>query len=288
MQLTSKKKILNCGGKLVDLSFPKVMGILNVTPDSFYDGGRYNTSERIYERVEEIVSSGADIIDVGAVSTRPGAEEIPVKEELLRLEPALEIIRKHYPESIVSVDTYRSEVVREVVQNYGVQIINDISAGKMDPQMHNTVALFNVPYIVMHMQGRPENMQLRPEYEDVTCEIFRFLSEKVKSLKELGVKDIIIDPGFGFGKRPEHNYRLAKDLDIFGFMELPLLVGFSRKSMVYKLLGLPSGESLTGTIVFNTMALMKGADILRVHDVKEAVEAVKIFCEVNGREDSEK
>ncbi len=284
MEILNKKKTLNCGGKIVDFSDPKVMGILNVTPDSFYDGGRYITNDAIERRVEEIVSSGADFIDVGAASSRPGAKLIPPDEELERLEPALDIIRKRHPESIVSVDTYNSEVARNVAENYGVEIINDISSGTIDGRMFETIASIGVVYVIMHMQGRPENMHLNPVYDDVTNDVIHFFSEKTAGLKKLGVCDVIIDPGFGFGKSPEHNYRLVKDLDVFNFFDLPVLTGFSRKSMVYKLLGLPPEDALAGTIAFNTIALIKGADILRVHDVKEAVETVSVYKAMRGEE----
>ncbi len=278
MRIFNKKKTLNCGGRIIDLSVPKVMGILNVTPDSFYDGGRYTSHDSILKRVEEIVSSGADIIDVGAASSRPGAKQITAGEEIERIEPALKIIRKKFPATIVSVDTFEPEVARHVVKNYGVEIINDISAGTMDERMFETIASLGVVYVIMHMKGMPENMQKNPVYEDVVREVSGFLSERVALLKKLGVSDIIIDPGFGFGKAPEHNYSLVKNLDFFNFLDLPVMVGFSRKSMVYRLLGLPPSEALAGTIALNTIALIKGADILRVHDVREAAETVKIYC----------
>ena len=267
---------INVNGKLMDLSEPQVMGILNVTPDSFYAGSRAETERDITQRIHQIVNEGASIIDIGAYSSRPNAQHISAEEEMSRLRTGLELIRKHHPEAIVSVDTFRADIARMCVEEYGVAIINDISAGNMDKQMFPTIARLGVPYIIMHMKGTPQNMQENPHYDHFLKEIFYYFSEKVQKLRDLGAKDIIIDPGFGFGKTIEHNYELMNHLEEFHLFELPILVGISRKSMIYKLLGITPEEALNGTTALNTIALTKGAHILRVHDVKEAVECVKI------------
>ena len=267
---------INVNGKLMDLSEPQVMGILNVTPDSFYAGSRAETERDITQRIHQIVNEGASIIDIGAYSSRPNAQHISAEEEMSRLRTGLELIRKHYPEAIVSVDTFRADIARMCVEEYGVAIINDISAGNMDKQMFTTIAQLGIPYIIMHMKGTPQNMQENPHYDHFLKEIFYYFSEKVQKLRDLGAKDIIIDPGFGFGKTIEHNYELMNHLEEFHLFELPILVGISRKSMIYKLLGITPEEALNGTTALNTIALTKGAHILRVHDVKEAVETVRI------------
>ena len=267
---------INVNGKLMDLSEPQVMGILNVTPDSFYAGSRAETERDITQRIHQIVNEGASIIDIGAYSSRPNAQHISAEEEMSRLRTGLELIRKHYPKAIVSVDTFRADIARMCVEEYGVAIINDISAGNMDEQMFSTIARLGVPYIIMHMKGTPQNMQENPHYDHFLKEIFYYFSEKVQKLRDLGAKDIIIDPGFGFGKTIEHNYELMNHLEEFHLFELPILVGISRKSMIYKLLGITPEEALNGTTALNTIALTKGAHILRVHDVKEAVETIRI------------
>ena len=267
---------INVNGRLMDLSEPQVMGILNVTPDSFYAGSRSETEKDITERLHQIIDEGASIIDIGGYSSRPSAEHISVKEEMNRLRNGLEIIRKHSPNAIVSVDTFRADVATMCVEEYGVAIINDISAGQMDKEMFSTIARLGVPYIIMHMKGTPQDMQVSPQYDHFLKEIFYYFSKKVQKLRDLGVKDIIIDPGFGFGKTLEHNYELMNHLEEFNLFELPLLVGISRKSMIYKLLGTTPEEALNGTTALNTLALLKGANILRVHDVREAVETTKI------------
>lgn len=269
-------KYINVNGKLMDLTQPQVMGILNVTPDSFYAASRKQTEEEIAARARQILDEGASIIDIGAYSSRPNAENISPEEEMRRLSAGLEIINKVCPGAIISVDTFRAEVAERCVKEYGVALINDIAAGEMDARMFETVAELNVPYIMMHMQGTPQNMQLTPHYDNLLQEIFLYFAKKVQQLHDLGVNDIILDPGFGFGKTLEHNYELMNSLEEFRTFELPLLVGVSRKSMIYKLLGGTPQEALNGTAVLNTIALMKGADILRVHDVQAAVEAVKI------------
>lgn len=267
---------INVKAQLLDLSTPQVMGILNVTPDSFYSASRMQTEQEIAERVQQIIDEGASIIDIGAYSSRPNAVHISSNEEMDRLRMGLEIINRYHPEAIVSVDTFRAEIAERCVEEYGAAIINDISAGEMDKQMFETVTRLKVPYIMMHMQGTPQNMQQQPHYENLLKEIFLYFAQKIQQLRDLGMKDIILDPGFGFGKTLEHNYELMEHLEEFRLFELPLLVGVSRKSMIYKLLGNSPQEALNGTTVLNTVALMKGAHILRVHDVHEAVEAVRI------------
>lgn len=267
---------INVNGRLTDLSKPQVMGILNVTPDSFYAGSRAETEQAIIQRLHQIVEEGASIIDVGAYSSRPNAQHISMDEEMKRLRIGLNLIQKHIPNAVVSVDTFRADVAKMCVEEYNVALINDIAAGSMDEQMFTTIARLRVPYIIMHMQGTPQDMQENPHYDNLLKEIFYHFSKKVQQLRDLGVKDIILDPGFGFGKTIEHNYQLMNHLEEFKLFELPLLVGISRKSMIYKLLGTTPEEALNGTTALNTIALMKGANILRVHDVKAAVEAVTI------------
>ena len=268
---------INVNGRLMDLSEPQVMGILNVTPDSFYAGSHGVTEGYIIDRIHQIMNEGASIIDIGACSTRPGADQVSAEEEMSRMRMGLELIRKHRPDAIVSVDTYRADVAKMCVEEYGAAIINDISAGQMDKDMFTTIARLGIPYIIMHMKGTPKDMQVNPEYDHFLKEVFYYFSEKVQRLRDLGVKDIIIDPGFGFGKTLEHNYELMNHLEEFSLFELPLLVGVSRKSMIYKLLGTTPEEALNGTTALNTVALLKGAHILRVHDVREAVETVRII-----------
>ncbi len=271
-----QSKYINVNGFLLDLSSPCVMGILNVTPDSFYAGSRMQTEIDITHRIEQIVGEGAGIIDVGAYSSRPNAENVSPAEEMERLRMGLGILRKVQPDAVVSVDTFRADVARMCVEEYGVAIINDIAAGEMDGDMFRTVADLNVPYIMMHMQGTPQNMQQNPHYDNLLKEVFMYFARKAQQLRDLGVKDIILDPGFGFGKTVEHNYELLAHLEEFRIFELPLLAGVSRKSMIYRLLGTTPQEALNGTTVLDTICLLKGADILRVHDVREAVETVKI------------
>lgn len=267
---------INAGGRLLDLGKPAVMGILNATPDSFYAGSRTQSEEEIAQRVHQILDEGAAIIDVGAYSSRPGADDVPAAEEMRRLRHALAIIRREAPEAIVSIDTFRADVAKMCVEEEGAHIINDISGGMLDKNMFRTVARLGVPYILMHIQGTPRTMQQHPHYENLEQEVFLFLSERVDRLRSAGVKDIILDPGFGFGKTLAHNYQLMDHLEDFSEFNLPLLVGISRKSMIYRLLGGTPGDALGGTIALNTIALMKGAHILRVHDVRAAVETVQI------------
>ena len=269
-------KSLNVNGRLLDFSTPQVMGILNVTPDSFYAGSRMQTEADIAARARQILDEGASIIDIGAYSSRPAAEHISAEEEMKRLSTGLEILNRNHPEAIISVDTFRADIAERCVNDYGVAIINDIAAGEMDDRMFETVARLGVPYIMMHMQGTPQNMQKRPRYDNLLKEVFMYFAKKVQQLHALGAKDIILDPGFGFGKTLDDNYELMANLEEFSIFELPLLVGVSRKSMIYRLFDATPQEALNGTSILNTIALIKGADILRVHDVREAVEAVKI------------
>lgn len=272
-----KIKQINLNGILTDLSVPQVMGILNVTPDSFYAGSRKQTEAEIAARACEILERGGSIIDVGAYSSRPNATHISEEEEMERLRRGLQIIGKECPGAVVSVDTFRADVARMCVEEYGVAMINDIAAGEMDERMFPMAARLGVPYIIMHMQGTPQNMQQQPHYENVVKEVICYFARKVQQLRELGVKDIIVDPGFGFGKTLEHNYQLLDHLDDFSVLGQPLLVGVSRKSMIYRLLGGGPEDALNGTTAVHTVALMKGADILRVHDVREACQAVAVL-----------
>ncbi|MCQ2229925.1 MAG: dihydropteroate synthase [Bacteroidales bacterium] len=279
-----RQRLINIKGGLYEFDRPKVMGILNLTPDSFYDGGRYfDMTDSIHQRIDQIMSEGADMVDVGAYSSRAGADDVSAEEEWRRLATGLEVVNKYYPDAIVSVDTFRAGVARKCVEQAGVAIINDISGGELDNDMFATVADLHVPYILMHMKGTPQNMQSAPQYDNVTEEVVSYLSGRVLELRKLGVSDIIIDPGFGFGKTVEHNYRLMKEMRDFDVFDMPVLVGISRKSMIYKVLGGTPADSLNGTTILNTFALMNGADILRVHDVKEAVECVKLFEKLEGR-----
>ena len=266
---------INCKGKLINMSSPKVMGILNITPDSFYDGGVYSTSSEILNQAEKMLNEGATFIDIGAYSSRPNAKHINEEEELNRILPIVEILLLEFPEIILSIDTFRSNIARKCI-TYGAAIINDISAGALDKNMFGTIAELNVPYILMHMKGNPQNMQTNPIYKDVTKEVISFFSEKINELRALKVNDIIVDLGFGFGKTLEHNYELLQKLDLFKIFDLPILAGISRKSMLYNLLETTPQKALNATTAANTIALINGATILRVHDVKEAVETIKI------------
>ena len=275
-----RKHTINLNGKLIDLSNPIVMGILNVSPDSFFDGGKYTNEEAILQRAEQIVEEGATIIDIGAVSTRPGSGIMSTKEELTRLLPAVTAIRKKFPEIPISIDTFRSWVALRVIDECGDCMINDISGGDFDEHMFETVGKLGMPYILMHIQGTPQSMQDDPQYDDIIKDISKYFSEKVRKLVKAGVKDVIIDPGFGFGKTLDHNYDLLNRLDSFKVFQLPVMAGVSRKSMIHKLLEIDVADSLTGTITANTLALLGGADILRVHDVKDAVDTVRIFTKM--------
>lgn len=273
---------INVSGTLIPLSTPKVMGILNVTPDSFFSGSRKQTEEEIRGRVSEIVSEGGDFIDIGAYSSRPGADDVSPEEEMNRLRTGMKIVRELAPDIPVSVDTFRADVARMSVEELGVNIINDISGGELDPEMFPTVAKLGVPYILMHMKGTPQTMQQSPHYDDIVKEVTLYFAEKVQRLRDLGQKDIILDPGYGFAKSLEHNYQLLRHQEMLQVFDLPILVGVSRKSMIYKLLGTTPQEALNGTTVLHTIALTKGASILRVHDVKEASECIKILREIRS------
>ncbi|NII85149.1 dihydropteroate synthase [Pedobacter sp. SG908] len=269
------RESLNIKGKLIDLSSPKVMGILNITPDSFYSNSRTKSIDEALTKAAQFLDEGATFIDIGGYSSRPGAKDISTSEEVDRLVPVVESLVKAFPEAVISIDTFRAKVAQETI-SAGAHIINDIAAGDMDEQMFETVAKLQVPYIIMHMQGTPQNMQQNPVYNNVLLDVIDYLAKKVAALKALHIHDVIIDPGFGFGKTIEHNYGLLKQMEAFKIFKLPVLVGFSRKGMIYKTLGTTAAEALNGTTVLNTIALQKGAGILRVHDVKEAVECVKL------------
>ena len=271
-----RKSTLNAGGKIVSLASPVVMGILNITPDSFFDGGRYTASGAFLARAETMLQEGATILDIGGYSSRPGATNISPDEELERVIPAIKAVRQAFPHCLISIDTFRARVAEEAV-NAGANIINDISGGELDADMFKTVGRLKVPYILMHMRGTPQTMNRLTEYEDVVLDLVTFFEQKTAALRALGVADIILDPGFGFAKTIDQNYEVLRRLDDLKVMGLPLLVGLSRKSMTYKMLEVPAAEALAGTIALNTIALMHGANILRVHDVKEAVQTIKLF-----------
>lgn len=271
-----KKKTLKINGKLFEIDKALIMGIVNLTPDSFYSESRFSNIDTVLKTIDEMLKNGADIIDIGAVSTRPGAKSVTEEEEISRLLPFFKIIRKQFPEIIISLDTYRANVAKLFVNDFNVSIINDISAGCYDSKMFETIKELDVSYIMMHIKGEPENMQNSLDYEDVTIDVLKYFSEKIAKLKLLGVNDIIIDVGFGFGKSVEHNYQLLNDLGKFKIFGLPILAGISRKSMINKVLNISPKDALNGTTVLNTIALLNGADILRVHDVREAVECRKL------------
>jgi len=269
-------RYINVRGNLIDLSVPKVMGIINVTPDSFYEGSRFMEDNEIIRIASKMIKDGADILDVGGYSSRPGAENITAEEERTRVIKAVKLINRELPEAIISIDSFRSEIVLEAVTECGAGIINDISGGESDANMFSVVERLRVPYIMMHMQGVPGTMQKNPVYDDVVADILRWFGDRIFRLQSMGVSDIIIDPGFGFGKTTAHNFEMLRHLGDFSIAGLPVLVGVSRKSMIWKTLEITPGEALNGTSVLNTVALLNGADILRVHDVKEAVQAVKL------------
>lgn len=270
---------INCKGKLIDLTVPKVMGILNVTPNSFFDGGKYKKESEILSQVEKMIRDGAIFIDIGAYSSKPNAELVSVEEELSRIIPVVDLILQHFPETLISIDTFRSEVAQACLEK-GAAMINDISAGNLDEKMLDVIAKYKVPYSMMHMRGTPQTMQSLTDYQDIVKEMLFYFSEKMAMARSLGINDLIVDPGFGFAKTLDQNYEILKHLDLFDMLELPLLVGVSRKSMVYKPLNSSAGEALNGTTVLNAIALTKGAKILRVHDVKEAVETVQLLNKI--------
>lgn len=267
---------LNCKGVLIDLNSPKVMGILNITPDSFYDGGKYHSDKLLLNQAEKLLSEGATFIDVGAYSSRPGASAISEEEEYQRIAPVLDLLLKHFPQALISIDTFRSTIAKKCL-DMGAAIVNDISGGSLDPEMLAVIAEKRVPYIMMHLKGTPQNMASNTSYENLLEELFLYFSQKIAAATKLGITDIIIDPGFGFSKNTQQNFQLLKDLKLFKTIDLPILVGISRKSMVYKTLGITAEDALNGTTALHMIALQNGANILRVHDVKEAVECIKLF-----------
>lgn len=279
----SKKFSINLSGRLMNLDTPRLMGILNVTTDSFYDGGKYNNKKRISERVIKVIEEGADIIDLGACSTRPGSVLITEKEEIQSLISAAKVIRSHYPDIPLSIDTFRSEAARIMINDFSANMINDVTAGESDNKMIPLIAESRVPYVVMHIQGSPATMQVNPSYNNVVNEIILYFSNKIHHLKSQGIMDYIIDPGFGFGKTIEHNYQIINELNEFSILEAPIMVGISRKYMIYKHLETDAENALNGTTALHMVALMKGANILRVHDVKEAAETIKLFKKLTSQ-----
>jgi dihydropteroate synthase len=278
-----KPRYINTGGELLDLEIPRVMGILNITPDSFYKDSRYNTDSEILKAATVMLENGADILDIGGYSSRPGAEDISTEEERTRVLKAVKLVRREFPEAILSIDTFRAEIALEAVVECGANMINDISGGDADDKMFSIVGELNVPYIIMHMKGNPRIMQNKPVYEDIVADIMKWFGERIFRLQSAGMKDIIIDPGFGFGKTTDQNFELLRRLGDFSVTGLPVLVGISRKSMIWKTLNIAADEALTGTTALNAIALFNGADILRVHDVKEAVQTVQLIMKVRDK-----
>ncbi|MDT0691081.1 dihydropteroate synthase [Salegentibacter sp. F188] len=270
---------INCRGNLIDLSEPKIMGIINITPDSFFSGSRTETENDILKKAEQMLTEGADFLDVGGYSSRPGAEDISVEAEVERVIPVIELLLKNFPDAILSIDTFRSKVAEESIEA-GAHIINDISAGSLDKDMMPIIAKFQVPYIMMHMKGTPQTMKELNQYDDLIQEILFYFSEKVRKARDLGINDLIIDPGFGFAKNIQQNFNLLSSLEAFKILELPILAGLSRKSLIYKTFNTTAENALNGTTVLNTISLQKGANILRVHDVKEAAECVKLLSRI--------
>lgn len=280
-KLFSTNKTLNLGGRLIDLRVPKIMGILNITPDSFYDGSRFTIETEILEGAEKMLQEGATILDVGGYSSRPGAEDISVTEELKRVTEAIRAILRRFPEALLSVDTFRSDVAAAAVQE-GAVMVNDISGGSLDETMLKTVAGLNVPYVLMHLRGTPQTMTQHTQYENLVKDITDYFHQKTAQLQAFGIRDIIIDPGFGFAKTPAQNFELLNHLEYFGILGKPVLAGLSRKSMIWRTLALKPEEALNGTTALNTVALLKGASILRVHDVKEAQQVIQLLQEVTS------
>ncbi len=274
MQVPQKNITLNLKGKLRIIDHPMVMGIINATPDSFYVGSR-KSEDNVLRTAEKMLTDGAEILDIGAYSTRPGAQEVSVEEELKRAIPIIKIIHQHFPDTIISIDTFRAEIARAAVE-VGASIINDVSAGEDDANMFDTVAKLGVPYIMMHKRGTPQTMTKLTQYEDIVLDVLNYFTNRISAAKLAGIKDLIVDPGFGFAKTMEQNYQLLKSLDRFAILELPILVGVSRKRMIQQIIDTSAADALNGTTVLHTLALLKGADILRVHDVKEAAESVKL------------
>jgi dihydropteroate synthase len=277
-----KPRYINAGGRLLDLDVPKVMGILNITPDSFYKGNRYRSDNEILKAAGIMLKDGADILDIGGYSSRPGAPDITAEEEGSRVLNAIKLISGEFPEAVISVDTFRADIAQEAVERCGAHIINDISGGDADELMFGVVQKLNVPYILMHMKGNPRTMQDNPVYDDIVADILKWFGERIFRLRSAGVKDIIIDPGFGFGKTISHNFELLRRFGDLSVAGLPVLAGLSRKSMIWKTLGITADEGLTGTIALNTVALLNGADILRVHDVREAVQTVRLVTRLKN------
>ena len=273
---------INCKGQIIDLTTPKIMGILNITPNSFYDGGIYSLEKNAIAQVEKMLKEGATFIDIGAYSSKPNAEFVSQEEELIRIIPVVKAILKEFPEALLSIDTFRSSVAQECLNN-GAALINDISAGNLDEKMMEVISKYNVPYIMMHLRGTPQTMQSQTNYEHLIKEMITYFSDKVNKARSLGINDLIIDPGFGFSKTTDQNFEILSNLELFKVLELPILAGVSRKSMIYKPLEVTANDALNGTTVLNTIAITKGANIIRVHDVKEAVECVKL-CEKLGKQ----
>jgi dihydropteroate synthase len=280
--MLNKPRYFNAGGRLLDLETPLIMGILNITPDSFYKGSRYNSDSEILKSASEMLVQGADILDIGGYSSRPGAANITEEEESNRVLRAIKMVSTEFPDAIISVDTFRAGVACRAVEECGAHIINDISGGEADSSMFDIIAKLNVPYIMMHMQGEPRTMQNNPVYDDVVADILKWFGDRIYKLRTMGVKDIIIDPGFGFGKISDHNFEMLRRLNEFSVAGLPLMVGISRKSMVWKTLGISPDEALNGTTALHAIALANGADILRVHDVREAVEVIKLIKKIRN------
>ncbi|KLT69839.1 dihydropteroate synthase [Flavobacterium sp. ABG] len=275
--------VMNCKGQLIDLSVPRVMGILNLTPNSFFDGGKYNNEDEIITRATNILTEGADFIDLGGYSSKPNAEFVSEQEEIDRVVPAIELILKHFPDALLSIDTFRAGVAKASIES-GAAIINDIASGELDDKMFDVIAKYNVPYIMMHMRGNPQTMQSLTQYDDIMKEMLFYFSEKVQKARSLGINDLILDPGFGFAKTTDQNFEVMQKMELFNLLELPVLAGISRKSMIYKTLHITAEEALNGTTILNTIALSKGAKILRVHDVKEAVECITLFTKMSFRQ----
>lgn len=273
-------KSINCKGKLINFSTPKVMGILNVTPNSFFDGGKYNSTNKLEEQVRKMLEQGADIIDLGAYSTQPSAAFVSEEEELKRMIPVVKYLVKIFPDIILSIDTFRAEVAKQALES-GAAMINDVSAGFLDDNMMQVVGTFKVPYIMMHMKGTPQNMQQFTDYDDVMHDMMYYFSERIAKAKSFGINDVIVDPGFGFSKTLDQNYEVLHKLELLKNLDVPILSALSRKSMIYKFFQTTPAEALNGTTVLNTISLIKGANLLRVHDVKEAVECVKLYNKIN-------
>jgi dihydropteroate synthase len=272
---------INCKGQLIDLSTPKVMGILNLTPNSFFDGGKYTNEEEIVKQVQKMLSEGATFIDIGAYSSKPNAEYVSTEEEIERIVPIIDVLVQQFPDILISIDTFRSKVAEACIQK-GAALINDISAGKLDDTMLDIIAKYNVPYVMMHMRGTPQTMSTLTQYDDVVREVLMYFSERIAAARSLGINDLIIDPGFGFAKTLEQNYEVLQQMELFKQLNVPVLAGISRKSMIYKVLNCSAQESLNGTTALNAIALSKGASIVRVHDVKEAMECITLFNAMNS------